>query len=92
MRTMSDMPSMNIHSRHSRRPGVVGWFIDLVAREGDEAKHMRLIETLALGGKRQLQLVSCDGERYLIGVGGDSVQAILRVGGNGPDATERMIR
>jgi hypothetical protein len=42
-------------------------------------RHMRLIETLPLGPKKQLLLVSCDGERFLIGTGTDSVQSILRV-------------
>ena len=39
-------------------------------------RRMELIETLQLGGKRQLLLVSCDGQRYLVGAGGDSVHSI----------------
>jgi flagellar biogenesis protein FliO len=42
-------------------------------------RHMRLIETLPLGAKKQLLLVTCDGERFLIGTGPESVQSILRV-------------
>ena len=42
-------------------------------------RHMRLIETLPLGAKKQLLLVACDGERFLIGTGPESVQSILRV-------------
>jgi flagellar biogenesis protein FliO len=41
---------------------------------------MRIIETLALGTKKQLLLVSCDGERFLVGTGPDQVQAIVRLG------------
>lgn len=41
--------------------------------------HMELVETLNLGGKRQLMLVECDGQRYLIGVGGDGVHSIHSV-------------
>ena len=45
-----------------------------------EKKRMRVLETLALGPKKQLVLVSCDGERFLVGTGPESVQTILRVG------------
>lgn len=86
------MPPMNVHRKYFRPSGIVGWFIDLLSRERDEAKHMTLVETLALGEKRQLQLVICDGERFLVGVGGDSIQAILRVGGDGTPGPERIIR
>jgi hypothetical protein len=40
---------------------------------------MELIETLHLGGKRQLLLVLCDGQRYLVGAGGDSVHSIAEI-------------
>jgi flagellar biogenesis protein FliO len=40
---------------------------------------MRLIETLNLGGKRQLLLVECEGQAFLIGAGGDNVQSIERL-------------
>jgi flagellar biogenesis protein FliO len=46
---------------------------------GRGLRRMELIETLNLGGKRQLMLVVCDGERFLIGSGGDSVQSIERL-------------
>lgn len=40
-------------------------------------RHMELVETLNLGGKRQLLLVVCDGRRILVGAGGDSVHSIV---------------
>jgi flagellar biogenesis protein FliO len=40
---------------------------------------MELIETLQLGGKRQLMLVVCDGRRILVGAGGDGVQAVVEM-------------
>src|SRR5580658_359244 len=43
-------------------------------------KRMRVIETLALGAKKQLVLVSCDGEHFLVGTGPDQVQTIVRLG------------
>lgn len=42
-------------------------------------KRMELIETLQLGGKRQLMLVRCDGMKYLVGAGGDSVHSIAEM-------------
>jgi flagellar biogenesis protein FliO len=43
-----------------------------------EQKQMRLLETLSLGGKRQLMLVECGSERYLVGCGLESIQTIVR--------------
>lgn len=40
---------------------------------------LKLIETLQLGGKRQLMLVLCDGQRVLVGTGGDSIQSIAEL-------------
>jgi len=37
------------------------------------------VETLALGGKRQLMLVTCAGESFLVGGGLDSVETIVRL-------------
>jgi|ERR1700677_4790544 flagellar biogenesis protein FliO len=42
-------------------------------------KQLRLVETLPLGGKRQLMLVTCAGESFLVGGGVDSVEAIVRL-------------
>ena len=38
---------------------------------------MRVVETLALGGRRQLTLVVCGTERFLVGVSAESVDAIV---------------
>jgi hypothetical protein len=50
-------------------------------RDDGQRRQMRLVETLPLGGKRQLMLVSCDGERFLVGGGLDSIETIVRVKG-----------
>ena len=42
-------------------------------------QHMELVETLSLGGKRQVMLIECEGERYLVGCGPDSVATIEKV-------------
>ena len=62
--------------------GLAGWVFDLLRGLGKRDAHvkqMELIETLALGGKRQLMLVSCGGERFLVGGGPESVETIVRV-------------
>ncbi len=62
--------------------GLAGWVMGLMARrEGlKEARHLRVLETHALGGRRQLMLVLCDGERFLVGSGSDRVDTIVRIG------------
>jgi flagellar biogenesis protein FliO len=63
--------------------GLAGWLLGLLrgwpGRREAQVKQMQLIETLALGGKRQLMLVSCGGERFLVGGGLESVETIVRV-------------
>ena len=44
-------------------------------------RRLELIETLPLGGKRQLMLVLCDGQRVLVGAGGDGVHSIAEIEG-----------
>ena len=66
--------------------GLAGWVLGLLRGLGKRkacVKQMELIETLALGGKRQLMLVSCGGERFLVGGGLESVETIVRVNAEG---------
>jgi hypothetical protein len=44
-----------------------------------QRKQLRLVETLSLGGKRQLMLVTCAGESFLVGGGMESVETIVRL-------------
>jgi flagellar biogenesis protein FliO len=62
--------------------GLAGWVLALLRsrcgqREGEQK--LRVVETLPLGGKRQLMLVTCGGESFLVGGGLDSVETIVRV-------------
>ncbi len=64
--------------------GLAGWLLKAYReyRAGTRAgrrKHMRVVETLALGAKQKLLLVTCGGERFLVGTGPDSVSTIVRV-------------
>jgi flagellar biogenesis protein FliO len=63
--------------------GLAGWMLETLRRlhreSRPEARLMRLVETLPLGGKRQLMLVSCAGEHFLVGGGPESLETIVRV-------------
>ena len=63
--------------------GLAGWGLGLLrgwrSRSEMQRKQLRLVETLPLGGKRQLMLVTCDGESFLIGGGMESVETIVRL-------------
>jgi flagellar biogenesis protein FliO len=49
-------------------------------------QQMQLLETLALGGKRQMMLVACEGERYLVGCGAEAVTSIVKLMASTPEA------
>lgn len=63
--------------------GFVGWILGCMRRLGSErrsiAKQMHVLETLPLGGKKQLTLVSCAGQLFLVGGGSETVDTIVRV-------------
>src|SRR5260370_40911612 len=63
--------------------GLAGWILGLLrgwrGQRGMQRKQLRLVETLSLGGKRQLMLVTCAGESFLVGGGMDSVETIVRL-------------
>jgi flagellar biogenesis protein FliO len=57
---------------------------DLYEQRDVQDQQMQLMETLALGGKKQLMLVSCGGERFLVGGGSEGIETIV------PVKTERL--
>ena len=63
--------------------GLAGWLIELLrggrGKRAMQQKQLRLVETLPLGGKRQVMLVTCAGESFLVGGGMDSVETIVRL-------------
>jgi flagellar biogenesis protein FliO len=63
--------------------GLAGWVLGLLrgwhGQRETQRKQLRLVETLALGGKRQLMLVTCAGESFLVGGGMESVETIVRL-------------
>jgi len=42
-------------------------------------RRLQLVETLPLGGKRQLMLIVCDGQHFLVGGGSDTVCTITPI-------------
>jgi flagellar biogenesis protein FliO len=68
--------------------GLAGWVVGALQgrvrikwRAGAQRRmqQMQLLETLPLGGKRQVMLIACDGEQYLVGCGPDTVATIVKV-------------
>jgi flagellar biogenesis protein FliO len=63
--------------------GLAGWVLSLLrgwrGQREIPRKQLRLVETLPLGGKRQLMLVTCAGESFLVGGGMESVETIVRL-------------
>jgi flagellar biogenesis protein FliO len=66
-----------------RRQGVTGLLLQMwTARSAAGACHVRkmqLLETLSLGGKRQLALIQCGDEQFLVGGGLETVETIVKV-------------
>jgi hypothetical protein len=60
--------------------GLAGWVWSLVkgwqGKRSIQQRQLCVVETLSLGGKRQIMLVNCGGESFLIGCGLDSVRVI----------------
>ena len=42
-------------------------------------KHMHVVETLTLGPRKNVVLMSCDGERFLVSLGAEQVGTMVRV-------------
>jgi flagellar biogenesis protein FliO len=76
-------PCKSTASNVAQLHGLVGWiaavFRGLCSHREVSRTQLHLVETLPLGGKRQLMLVSCGGENFLVGGGLDSVETIVRV-------------
>ena len=78
-RNLSDV----VTTAGSEVQGLAGWLLGLLrgwrSQREMQRKQLRLVETLSLGGKRQLMLVTCGGESFLVGGGMDSVETIVRL-------------
>jgi flagellar biogenesis protein FliO len=63
--------------------GLAGWVLSFVrsrrGQRGSQQKQLQLVETLSLGGRRQLMLVTCAGESFLVGGSFESVETIVRL-------------
>ena len=73
----------------SRQTGFAGWLLDLTrwwrqrelrGRRQQAQRQLTIVETLPLGPRKELVLVSCAGERFLVGTGSEGVQVVVRVG------------
>jgi flagellar biogenesis protein FliO len=91
MRLLQDMGRTNDPKVNFEMQGLAGWVLGLLrgwrGERTAQRKQMRVVETLALGGRRQLMLVSCGDEHFLVGGGMDSVETIVRVKADGSGET-----
>lgn len=80
--------------------GLAGWVLGTLqgrvrikwrAASRARVQQMQLVETLSLGGKRQVMLIECEGERYLVGCGADTVATLVKVTA-AVDGTEQAAR
>jgi flagellar biogenesis protein FliO len=82
-RGCSDAMEATVLQQRTTHPGWF-WAFWAVIRERAGARQparrrLRLIESLAVGGRRTVTLIECDGRHFLIGGGSDSVQCIQPV-------------
>ncbi|HZY73895.1 MAG TPA: flagellar biosynthetic protein FliO [Edaphobacter sp.] len=84
MQLLQGMQEAGEASVPGRPCGLAGWMPKILQRlcreSQSETRLMHLVETLPLGGKRRLMLVSCAGEHFLVGGGPESLETIVRVG------------
>ena len=77
-----DAASLDVPTQSGLAAQLLVWFQRLfrtgLGKAGCE-RRLKLVETLHLGGKRQLMLVLCDGHPLLLGAGGDSIQSIVEI-------------
>ena len=63
--------------------GIVDWLLQLfhktrlTATKKKPQAQMRLIETMSLGGRRQLMLVSCCGREFLVAADAETIRSIV---------------
>jgi flagellar biogenesis protein FliO len=81
MRTLVGTTAASDDTKHQFRiAGVLRqWWTNRQEGRG-QVRQMKLIETLSLGGKRELMLVQCGDERFLVGGGMEQINTIVRLG------------
>jgi hypothetical protein len=89
---LNNVATTAAHEAH----GLASWLLGLLrswqGQREMQRKQLRLVETLSLGGKRQLMLVTCGGESFLIGGGVESVETIVRLNAEvSPDVTAKSV-
>lgn len=85
MHSLQDAVSVGGTKASSWPGGLAGWLLSRLRGTGTKReasrKQMHLLETLPLGGKRNLMLVSCAGEMFLVGGSFEGIESIVRVQG-----------
>jgi flagellar biogenesis protein FliO len=84
MRFMQNVRARDLNeAAASEVQGFAGWVLGLARSwcepRVSQKRQLQLLETLSLGGKRQLMLVTCAGESFLVGGSFESVETIVRL-------------
>ena len=90
---MEETMMANTTAKSFGQQGLAGALLQLWANrrsaKAGQVREMELLETLSLGGKRQLMLVRCAGERFLLAGSLDRIEAMARLGVEGVVSQDR---
>ena len=77
------MISQGRPSKDEERRGLIAACVRVWQRRGrllvSQERQLRVLETLPLGGRRQVHLVACGAQKFLVGTGADAVTSIVLV-------------
>jgi flagellar biogenesis protein FliO len=82
-----EMDEHNTIAAGQRQHGLASWLLQAWSQRSSlrerAGRRLQLVETLSVGGKRQLMLVRCGEEHFLVGGGLESIGTIVKVDVNG---------
>lgn len=76
-------------SQHGLTGVLLRLWADRRAAKAGDSRQMELLETLSLGGKRQLMLVRCGEERFLVGGSLDCIETMVKLVPGNPGTARR---
>lgn len=76
-------------SQHGLAGVLLRLWADRRAAKAGDSRQMELLETLSLGGRRQLMLIRCGDERFLVGGSLDGIETMVKLGTGNPGTARR---
>lgn len=80
--------------RGLRLHGLAGWLLEALRSRRHQhtaQRRMQLIETLPLGGKRQVMLIRCEEEMFLVGGSLEGIETIVPLQASGLQAIAKEV-